>query len=154
MDVSMAGSNRTTISRAPETSPEGQLIEVGNASQCLLNRAMPEKPNTPPSRTKLLLVPWIVLVALVLTWITGSAERMVAAIPLGWGYLALYRSWKGIIALFVGCSMLWAYFSQRDQGYKAGALLTRTVLFGLLVFLAHSLIAFLLWLAFAPTVVS
>jgi hypothetical protein len=92
----------------------------------------------------LLLFPYVVLAVIHFGYGSRLGRQIREYVPPQWENSKF--AGIGVLALFAGCFAGWAYFRNRQQGYKGAALIAaRTILMTFLLFAA----SFGVWLIFA-----
>ena len=78
-------------------------------------------------------MPWAAFLLIAIGFRSGFALVVADAIPHGLGHMALSRAWLGVLGLFtLGC-LFWAHGYERHSGRLGWALVTYTIVRGVLL---------------------
>ena len=77
-----------------------------------------------------LMLPWLFSGLIGLSELFDLTDDIARVLPYGLGKFAHERAMLGVIALFVGSSLMWAYRNERDLGFQGRDLLKATIVRG------------------------
>jgi hypothetical protein len=77
-------------------------------------------------------LPWAVLFAIGIAVKMGLDDYVTNLVPGGWSHFSIEHAWIGVSALFIACSLRWAYAGIRQDCRSGSSLITQTLSFGLL----------------------
>ena len=126
----------------------GELERCWNCGTSLRDSttARPVKPvNFRPSRSVFnpygfwLLVPWLVLVAFATAIAFGMEKWLANALPYGLGAIAVKNSPLGLLVLWIGCAVRWAYVRATSYGYEKLEFFVRVIGYTTLALLVQAL---------------
>jgi hypothetical protein len=79
----------------------------------------------------LLVLPWLISFAILVSLWTGIDVVVLQALPDQWKSLVLGNASSGMCVLYISCTVLWAFRNQQAKGYQGGKLVLRTIGAGL-----------------------
>ena len=86
-----------------------------------------------------LLLPWLVLVAFVTAVAFGMENWLANTLPYGLGTIAVKNSPLGLLVLWIGCAVRWAYLRATEYGYEKLEFLVRVIGYAALTLLVQAL---------------